>query len=213
MSGSYAIPSYDHKKLSASAAFLLHAAFFLIGGAVFSHSAEFGVEAGLGGMEVHLTAAPAFIETPAPVEKAPETVVLDKDPVESEPAALPRQETPEFRGDGSSAVPGRDSTTMHTVGGALIEARPNYLKNPAPRYPEEARRAGQQGLVLLSAHVDEKGFAGDVSVKTSSGYALLDESALATVRKWKFKPAKIGPMAVSSQVEIPVRFRLDGKVL
>ncbi len=213
MSGFYAIPIYNNRKLSASAAFLIHAAFLLLGGAVFSQSAQYGIEIGTGGMEVHLTAAPAYIESvPAPVEAVKEeTVVVDKSAI-TEPTPLPAQQiVPEVRGDGSSAVPGKDSTTLHTAGGAETEAKPNYLKNPAPRYPKEARRNGQEGVVMLAVKVDSRGQASAVRVKSASGYPLLDEAALKAVQRWKFKPAKIGSMAIDSRVEVPIRFQLDKK--
>jgi periplasmic protein TonB len=210
MSGSYPVPAYNDRKLSASVAFVLHMAFFLAGGAIFTQSAEYGIEAGLGGIEVHLTAAPAFIEAPAPFEPVKEeTAVIDKSlEAEPQPVDVPQQVVPEIRGDGSSPVLGKDSTTLHTSGGAMTEAKPNYLKNPAPRYPEQARRNGQEGVVMLLARVDEKGIASDVMVKSSSGHPLLDESALKAVKRWKFNPARVGSVAIDSRVEIPVRFEL-----
>ena len=210
MSGYYAIPLFRHHRFSASAAFLIHAAFFLLGGAVFSQSAQYGIERGQGGMEVHLTAAPAVIKSiqtfEAPME---EEGVIDKSAI-AEPTPLPVQQVlPEVRGDGSSDAAGRDTTTLHTAGGAETLAQPNYLKNPSPRYPEAARRARQEGVVLLLARVNSLGMADNVTLKVSSGYLLLDESALKAVQRWKFKPAKIGSLSVDSQVEIPIRFQLD----
>lgn len=210
MSGSYAVPMFKNRRFSASAAFLIHAAFFALGGAFFSQSAQYGIELGQGGMEVHLVAAPAFIEAPAVAEplKESETVVVDKSAI-SEPQPLPPQIVPEVRGDGSSPIPGKDTTTLHTAGGAETLAQPKYLKNPAPRYPEEARRNGQEGVVMLAVQVDSRGQASAVTIKSASGYLLLDEAALKAVQRWKFKPARIGSMAIDSQVEIPVRFTLD----
>ena len=211
MSGNYAIPLYSNRRLSASAAFLIHAAFLLLGGAIFSQSAQYGIEQGFGGMEVNLTAAPAFIEAPAAVEPVVEdTVVVDKSS-EAEPLPVPQQVVPEVKGDGSSEVPGKDAATLHSMGGAETLAQPNYLKNPAPRYPLEAKNAGQEGLVLLLARVSPSGAADSVTIKSGSGFSLLDESALKAVQRWKFKPAKIGSMAIESQVEIPIRFQLDKK--
>jgi hypothetical protein len=43
----------------------------------------------------------------------------------------------------------------------------------------------------------------------SSGHRVLDNSALDAVRKWKFHPATIGGVKVSSTVKVPVRFRLE----
>ena len=97
------------------------------------------------------------------------------------------------------------------AGGAMTEAKPNYLKNPAPRYPEQARRAGHEGLVMLNARVGADGRAQEVAVRASSGFPLLDEAALKAVQRWKFKPARIGSVPVDSRVEIPVRFELSRK--
>ena len=154
MSGNYAIPLYGHRTLSASAAFFIHAALFLLGGAMFSHSAQYGIELGQGGLEVHLIAAPPMFEAlPAAETSEEEVVVVDKSAI-AEPQPLPRQVVPQVHGDGSSPAHGKDTTTLHTAGGAETLAQPNYLKNPAPRYPEGARRAGQQGVVLLLVHVN-----------------------------------------------------------
>jgi periplasmic protein TonB len=228
MSGTYSLPLYKDRTVSAFAAFMAHVLFFAVSGFAFSHQAEYGVELGAGGMEIHLTAAPA---APVPAPPSPDTMTVEEAPkpvsesdeillapavqqVKPEPV-LPKQiltqAVSEFRGDGSSAVPGKDNTTLHTMGGAETAAKPNYLKNPAPRYPEEARQAKQEGVVVLVARVAPSGTADAVSVKASSGYSLLDDAALKAVQKWKFKPAKVGKMPVASQVEIPVRFQLDKK--
>ncbi len=85
---------------------------------------------------------------------------------------------------------------------------PSYYRNPPPTYPEEARRLKQEGLVLIRTEVDAEGkVVGEVLAK-SSGFPLLDESALKTVQGWQFKPARMAGLAVSTSVNIPVRFRL-----
>ena len=43
----------------------------------------------------------------------------------------------------------------------------------------------------------------------SSGYSLLDASAIEAVKKWKFHPAMVAGVKISSAVNVPVRFRLD----
>ncbi|MDD2708416.1 MAG: TonB family protein [Verrucomicrobiae bacterium] len=115
---------------------------------------------------------------------------------------------PDVAGDGSSPAPGRDATTLRSSGGAQTMAKPDYLHNPAPPYPEAARQRKQQGVVRLHVEVDEKGHAAAVRLSASSGFPLLDESALRTVRGWKFQPARMGSLAIASQVEIPIRFQL-----
>ena len=86
----------------------------------------------------------------------------------------------------------------------------DYLDNPAPVYPPVARRNGEQGRVILRVLVNPNGLADDVQVRTSSGFARLDDSARDTVRRWKFVPAKRGPEPVPAWVLIPISFRLEG---
>jgi len=94
-------------------------------------------------------------------------------------------------------------------GGASTGARANYLSNPRPDYPEEAKQMHQQGIVYLDVLVDADGRPNNVSVSRSSGYSLLDHAAVEAVRRWSFEPARAGGLAVSSRVEIPVRFSLS----
>jgi len=86
----------------------------------------------------------------------------------------------------------------------------DYLDNPAPYYPVLARRAGEQGRVVLRVLVGPAGRADEVEIRTSSGHPRLDESARDTVRRWRFVPAKRGDEPVPAWVLIPVSFRLEG---
>ena len=54
--------------------------------------------------------------------------------------------------------------------------------HPAPEYPGQAIRMGYQGTVTLQITVDASGTVSDVLVKKSSGYKILDDSALHHVR-------------------------------
>ena len=66
-----------------------------------------------------------------------------------------------------------------------------------------------EGVVLLDVLVAPDGSAADVRVRRSSGFPLLDESALTTVRqRWRFIPARRGDTPVESRVTVPIRFRL-----
>lgn len=93
----------------------------------------------------------------------------------------------------------------------LVESRYNVaaLNNPKPPYPLAARRQGTEGRVVLRAQVLEDGHCTEVRIVRSSGHALLDESALATVRRWNFVPATRAGKAVSSWVEVPIYFQLN----
>lgn len=62
----------------------------------------------------------------------------------------------------------------------LVRPRFNadYLHNPAPPYPALARRAEQQGTVLLRVLVNVAGTADQVEIRRSSGWSRLDQAAL-----------------------------------
>ena len=85
----------------------------------------------------------------------------------------------------------------------------DYLHNPAPPYPPQSRRMNEEGRVILRVEVSAEGRAENVEIKTSSGSARLDESALRTVRSWRFIPAKRGETAVDSWVLVPIIFKLE----
>lgn len=83
-----------------------------------------------------------------------------------------------------------------------------YLHNPKPEYPPMAKRREWEGRVILKVRVLASGTAGEVSVATSSGHEILDESALEAVRHWRFVPAKRGGQPVDSWVNVPLNFSL-----
>ncbi len=90
----------------------------------------------------------------------------------------------------------------------LVKASPLYANNPKPEYPALARRRNQQGTVMVSVSVSEKGDPDRVSLHKSSGYPLLDKSALKAVALWHFLPGKTAGHPVSTEVLIPVHFKL-----
>jgi protein TonB len=91
---------------------------------------------------------------------------------------------------------------------ALIMAKPLYRQNPAPSYPRKARRRGYEGIVMLKVLVDENGRVDDLMVLESSGYPILDRTALASVRKWLFEPGTEGGIKKKMWVKVPIRFDL-----
>lgn len=105
----------------------------------------------------------------------------------------------------------RQQTASRQASGASVLAR--LHKKLAQRfvYPLLARRMGWQGRVLLGFRVDGSGSIQHVRIKQSSGYAVLDDSAMAAL-------LKIGKIAIqtgatlpgSRQLEIPIIYRLEG---
>jgi protein TonB len=85
---------------------------------------------------------------------------------------------------------------------------PKYLHSPAPPYPDEARRAKREGVVLLSVRVGSDGFPIAVFLRRSSGIKVLDEAAIRAVRCWTFQPATLNGRPFTASVEAPIRFHL-----
>ena len=117
-------------------------------------------------------------------------------------------------GDGSSSKGGSGKGTgifgkfFYGYQGG-IGARPRYAENPKPIYPQEAREKGYEGEVVLRVEVLINGRVGQIEIKKSSGYELLDHSALSAVKQWRFIPAKKGDVAIPLWVSIPVKFQLQ----
>ncbi len=88
--------------------------------------------------------------------------------------------------------------------------RADYLNNLRPPYPMVARRMGYHGKVVLDVEVLAEGRAGDVQVHQSSGFTILDNAALQTVKTWRFTPAKRFGQAVTKRFLVPIKFSLEG---
>ena len=91
---------------------------------------------------------------------------------------------------------------------STILARPDASQNSAPLYPDQARKKGWTGTVLLRAQISAQGTVERITLLQSSGCEILDQSATTAVRKWHFHPQTIQGQPTPSTVEIPVKFTL-----
>lgn len=85
----------------------------------------------------------------------------------------------------------------------------SYLNNPRPPYPMVARRMGWEGKVILNVEVLAEGACGAVNVFRSSGREVLDNAAMATVKSWRFIPARRAGSAITQWFKIPINFSLE----
>jgi len=109
---------------------------------------------------------------------------------------------------GTPSPPGSNapSTAMYyTVGGDVKAPVPIY--NPEPAYTPQARKDELQGTVVTAAMVDASGNVAGVKLISGVGEGL-DESAIGTLRTWKFKPATKKGKPVPVRVMVEVSFRL-----
>jgi protein TonB len=91
----------------------------------------------------------------------------------------------------------------------LPSSAPDHLHNPTQEYPPLSRSRGEQGTVLLSVLVSADGKVREVTVKKSSGFVLLDRSAVRTVLGWTFVPGKRDGVPTEMLAEQPIPFRLN----
>ena len=82
------------------------------------------------------------------------------------------------------------------------------LKTEHPPYPRQAREQGWEGRIILRLHILPDGTVASGTIHQSSGYPLLDDSAMTAARQWTFQPAKNGMFPVASTVHIPIQFDL-----
>lgn len=193
------IPKKD-KSLSFTIAVILHALIFVVVGISFIKPPQFGIDKGFGSIEVSLVAESAEVTPQAPVDTTP---VQEKADVVQEAIVKPV-----IKQEASVKTEGKDQVTAQSNGGAISEAKPDYLKNPPPAYPESARRRGYEGTVLLQVLVDKHGFPTKVEIEQSSGHKTLDDAALKAVQKWQFQAARLGDLTVESTVRVPIKFDL-----
>ncbi|MDD4241249.1 MAG: TonB family protein [Smithellaceae bacterium] len=92
---------------------------------------------------------------------------------------------------------------------AFANAYPLYRENPPPAYPAVARQMGYQGVVYVQAEILTDGRVGRTMIRKSSGYAILDRTALKAVRRWKFEPAKKSGVPCATWAELPIKFVID----
>lgn len=99
-------------------------------------------------------------------------------------------------------------TAYDTANLNTVIAYPLYKKNAPPAYPEIARMRGYEGIVLVFAEILPDGRVGNMKIHKSSGYAILDQSAIEAVKPWKFEPAKKSGNPFKVWVELPIKFIL-----
>lgn len=112
---------------------------------------------------------PPIVQVAAPPPPTIQTVI-SAPPPEPAPVAL-------TRADATVPSPTLPSTALNALPG-----------NPPLKYPLDARRKRQEGVVRLRIVIDAEGRVAEISVAQSSGVASLDEAALRGIRKWRFQP-------------------------
>ena len=88
-----------------------------------------------------------------------------------------------------------------------VEKQPQPIKQPQPRYPELAQRAGIEGTVWVKILVDKEGKP-KKCVIVKSDAEVFDESAKEAAMNSLFTPAVMNNGPVACWVVIPYKFKL-----
>ena len=157
---------------------------------------------------------PKPAEQAKPVAKTPSPSPIKEDqakPEVQQPAPAPvkeEQAKPEVKQPPPAPQVVPEKSTDKSAATVDADKYADFLKNPKPPYPMGPYREGIEGVVLLRVQVLEDGSVGSVEVAQSSGNNELDESALTTVKKWRFKAAVQGGVTAAQFVRIPITFKL-----
>jgi TonB family protein len=81
---------------------------------------------------------------------------------------------------------------------------PRLLSSAPPVYPALAQSSNIAGDVVINALIDSTGKVTDMNV--ISGPILLRESAMETVRTWKYSPARADGQSVPAHLQVTVRY-------
>jgi len=100
---------------------------------------------------------------------------------------------------------GSDLGAPLRVGGDV--KAPILKERVEPVYPEAARKARMQGVVILEAIITADGSVADVKVLKSIN-PLLDAAAERAVSRWVYRPATLNGRAVSVYLTVTVNFQL-----
>ncbi len=87
-------------------------------------------------------------------------------------------------------------------------SQPRIISKIQPVYPEQARKSGVEGKVVLQALIDHDGSVSDVEVLNSTD-EVFDDAAVDAVRQWRWEPATSDGKPVSVYFTIVVQFSLN----
>jgi TonB family protein len=156
--------------------------------------------------DLNLTPAP-----PEPAVELPQITVVDSQ--NAAPAATPNPPAPSK--PTGSKLPGAPGGAHMPIGtpsaGGTVGSRTGVrmlTSGSLPVYPQAAREAGIEGTVIILLHISAEGELLEAKIHRSSGYKMLDDSALSWTRKQKFVPAKRGNTPVETEVTKAIQFYL-----
>jgi TonB family protein len=103
------------------------------------------------------------------------------------------------------ATPASKKDVVFNVGNGVTA--PRAIHTPEPSFSDMAKKARYQGVVVLSAVVDETGRIVNPYITRALGMGL-DDKAIETVQSWRFKPGTRDGQPVKVQMVLEISFNL-----
>jgi len=112
------------------------------------------------------------------------------------------------RGDGAAGEGGDGCEGCNAISAtARGVTAPVAVETSAPPYPELARRAHVEGVVVLEAIIGVDGSVRDVRLLRGASL-LLDPAALEAVKRWRYRAASVGTRPVAVYLQVVITFSL-----
>ncbi|MCK6598665.1 MAG: TonB family protein [Bdellovibrionaceae bacterium] len=92
----------------------------------------------------------------------------------------------------------------------LVSSMPVLISEVRIPYPEEAKKAGIEGPVVLELLIDNQGRVRSVTLIKGPGFGL-NEAALAAIKNFKFRPAMMKDQSVAVKIKYTYRFVLENR--
>ncbi len=139
----------------------------------------------------------------------PDPTPQDPEPIERDDAVLDPAEMPQVGVDDVTVFPEAPPGTGLDVWDVSGNIKPPVrVFAPDPVYPEAARQARIEGVVVLQAVIDTVGQV--VQLRVLKGLPSgLSESALDAVRQWRFRPATLEGRPVAVRYLVTVSFSVQ----
>ena len=101
---------------------------------------------------------------------------------------------------------GAPAFSQDTVHVTQAEAIRNAKEKVDPEYPAMAKQLHLEGAVQIEAHIGENGAVEEV--KPLTGNAVLMNSAVAALKKWRFSPFLADGKPVKAIADLSFKFKL-----
>jgi protein TonB len=173
------------------------------------------VQAGQGGVQSGSTKKNTQIQSetmaPSPANlpsNALKEAPLVAKPVEATVTSAEPVATPSPSHSALAIPQGQTQDAKESIKTTDFDLQAAYKENPKPSYPKAAFRVGAEGTVEVAVEVNPDGSVAAVRLVQSSGHESLDQSALDTIKGWRFRSARKDGVLSKSVVRVPITFRL-----